>query len=319
MKCNIDIIDKSNNIDFVVCDRVGLCLSEDSKRNVNSQRLINVYDVKTLSNLHQIIGYAKYTYKDCVVLYRGVNKLYDNAMPSAYRNIWDYTKQNEIWKKILINIDFLIKKDAEENKIKFNELNDKWKKQAVAEGIIQHYAGRTTCLDLVDNVWTALWFGYHKYTELKEYYSGRYAAYKPRFGENEVDKYQYVMLFAVENKVDIRSDKEMEPDTNYVIDLREALPSIFIRPHSQHAWLLRSNKRVITEENNYANNVIGILRIETKAVEKWLGDGELMSIGNLFPSPGYDYGYDALLKWDIELSGNTNGKKWNGEIIRYYS
>ena len=318
IKCNIATIDKDNSIDFVVCDKLGLWLSENSKRDINKRRWINVYDVKSLANLHQIIGYAKYTYRNHIILYRGENKLYNNVMPSAYRKIWGEKKQNEIWKKILEDIKFLIKRDERRNKIKFKELNDEWKKQMVAEGIIQHYIGRTTCLDLVDNVWTALWFGYHEYKESKRYESGRYVTYVPRYKGDESNKYQYIILFAVENKVDIKLDIRKEPATNYVIDLREVLPSIFIRPHAQHAWLLRANKRIITAENNYANNVVGVLRIETRVVREWLGNGNLMSMDNLFPAPVLDYGYDILLKWDMELNKN-DGKKWDGNMIRYYN
>ncbi len=92
----IDIINKCNEIDFDVTSECNLKL--DIKRSMIISRKINVYDVKSLAKLHQIIGYAKYKYRNYTVLYRGVNELYQDVMPLAYRNQWDIHKQNEKWK-----------------------------------------------------------------------------------------------------------------------------------------------------------------------------------------------------------------------------
>lgn len=44
-----------------------------------------------------------------------------------------------------------------------------------------------------------------------------------------------------------------------------------------------------------AENVIGIIRIRTDLAAQWLGNGKLLSVENLFPSPAFDQGYDVLL------------------------
>ena len=45
-----------------------------------------------------------------------------------------------------------------------------------------------------------------------------------------------------------------------------------------------------------ASQVIGILRIRIDLADQWLGEGQLLSQANLFPSPMNDYGYDLLLQ-----------------------
>ena len=187
-------------------------------------------------------------------------------------------------------------------------LENEWQKNLLIESVLQHYSRGTTCLDLVDNVWTALWFGYHEYVEGK-YKAGIYVTYKPRseFARSGclVDEYQYILLFTVAARINIRQKGVMKPLYNYVIDLREALPSIFVRPHAQHAWILKSNKVLMDKDNNFANNVIAALRIRTKDACEWLGNGKSLEINSLFFSPIFDYGYDTLLEKD-------------GNIARYY-
>ena len=57
--------------------------------------------------------------------------------------------------------------------------------------------------------------------------------------------------------------------------------------------------------------MIGILKIRIDRTDEWLGNGQLLTQDNLFPSPGYDYGYDLL------LSRNDIFMKTEFEIARY--
>lgn len=191
--------------------------------------------------------------------------------------------------------------DSLKNKLKIDELQNDFYKKIVVESVLQHYGYKTTCLDLVDNVWVALWFGFYKYVENKGYSSGRYATYIPRIARDYecyfsgYTHYQYIILFAIDEKLNVRGEIHDKPKKNYAVDLREALPSIFIRPHAQHAWILKSYNTLMDERSDFANNVIGILRFKSNDVKKWLGNSELLSQNMLFPDPVADYGYDALL------------------------
>lgn len=42
--------------------------------------------------------------------------------------------------------------------------------------------------------------------------------------------------------------------------------------------------------------VVGILRFRIDIVDKWLGNGMLVTQENLFPPPSMDKGYDQLLR-----------------------
>lgn len=295
----VEIIKKNKKADFVVVDKCYLKMSESDKN-----RKVNVYDVQSIANMHQIIGYAKYKYRDYDVLYRGTTSLYDNVMPSLYRDLYDVDKQNEKWKKLLKTMDQLKENKEMIAKLKLDELSDDWKKNLVVEAIIQHYGGKTTCLDVVDNIWIALWFGLNRYVEYKKK-SGRYSTYETR-NENGEDRdlYQFIYLFAVKDNINIRRHDVNKPTGIYSVDLREILTSIFIRPYAQHAWMLKSSSPKIDKNNNYANNVIAILRIKTNISNEWLGDGESLQQYNLFPSPVFDYGYEFLLQYQESRNKN---------------
>ena len=87
---------------------------------------------------------------------------------------------------------------------------------------------------------------------------------------------------------------------NFVeVDLRKALPSIYLRPHAQHALVVRRrDKGNIEQKAGYydmASQVTAILRVRIDRVSNWLGEGTLLTQGNLFPSPSIDQGYNNLL------------------------
>lgn len=89
------------------------------------------------------------------------------------------------------------------------------------EALCQHYGLRTRCIDLVDNIQTALWFAYDR-SFIKD-------DREQRFDEDV----GYVYVIAVPN-----DDTKVK-----IIDLREK-PSNFLRPHTQQAFMMKtSNSR----------------------------------------------------------------------------
>lgn len=112
--------------------------------------------------------------------------------------------------------------------------------------------------------------------------------------------YQYILLIAVPDERVNNGDGIEIMDNMIVVDLRKALPSMFLRPHAQHGLVLRNRGKDCNKAAFYdvSNNVIGILKIRIDRTDKWLGNGQLLTQNNLFPSPGYDYGYDLLLSRD---------------------
>lgn len=81
-------------------------------------------------------------------------------------------------------------------------------------------------------------------------------------------------------------------ENTYVVDLRKALPSTFLRPCSQHGWIVRGKR----EDYCYEDSIACVIRINIDLVNRMLGDGSLVSEENFFPSEEFDEGYKILLQ-----------------------
>lgn len=160
---------------------------------------------------------------------------------------------------------------------------------------MQHYVGRTSFLDVVDNHWIALWMGLHKFQMHGK--GARYCACKKRqllLGDmleqlakdkkllpNE-DIYVYVLLLAMPHATSVPEYGITQTEYFVEVDLRKALPSIYIRPHAQHTLVIKKR-----------------------------GNGYLMTESNIFPSPSLDQGYNTLLM-------RTDIFKHPFEIVKYF-
>ena len=63
------------------------------------------------------------------------------------------------------------------------------------EPLLQHYGIQTTWLDLVDNIWIALWFSCYKATS-----TGRYLSFEKRLKrkEGKSQRYAYIILISAD-------------------------------------------------------------------------------------------------------------------------
>ena len=80
-------------------------------------------------------------------------------------------------------------------------------------------------------------------------------------------------------------------ENTYTIDLRKALPSTFLRPCSQHGWIVRG------KNNDYMfnDNIACVIRLSVELATRMLGNGSLLSQENFFPNEAIDQGYKILL------------------------
>ena len=120
--------------------------------------------------------------------------------------------------------------------------------------------------------------------------------------------FQYILLIAVPFSNN-QPFSGIRTSSDYIeVDLRQALPSTFLRPHAQHGLVLRRKVHQPTSSDvdayDMAPAVIGILKIRIDRVHEWMGNGELLSQNNLFPPPAYDYGYDLLLSRNDLFKGS---------------
>ena len=264
--------------------------------------IVPIYEVSSVHALNQIIGYAKFINKSFGdVYYRGECKLHDSLLPSLFRGRSNISAA-------AASLNGLIRKIINDDRMKKQlnlDISDENSCKLKVEGLLQHYGIKTRFVDVVDNHWVALWMGLNRiqsYKQIQNYYH-----YKEReiplidFIEsakcNETDLFQYILLIAVPGKSQRINNGIFVSDKFYEIDLRQALPSTYIRPHAQHGLVVRKHTQggESLEDYDLASNVVGIIKIRIDRVKQWIGTGELLTQNNLFPPPAYDNGYDILL------------------------
>lgn len=266
---------------------------------------VPVYEVSSIHALNRIVGYAKYineAYGN--VYYRGECRLHPSLKPSLYRHCRKGEKKT---KKLSAVIQKIYNDPTMKNHLNLGNCECEIDKIKI-EGILQHYGVPTRFVDVVDNHWVALWMGLYSIEKPKEY--KQYYHYTKRSvplvefakGDPVSDEllFQYLLLIAVPFP-EKRALSGIQISSDYIeVDLRQAVPSYFLRPHAQHGLLVRrkvhfSRPGLSADEYDMASAVIGIIKMRIDRVNEWLGQGDLLSQENLFPPPAYDFGYDLLL------------------------
>jgi hypothetical protein len=251
-----------------------------------NNRPVEVYQVDTPQTLTQAAGYLKYIHaKDDSegIFYRGENRLHEGLVPSLFRGCTDapcaHTRTgslNQYMAQLRISNTLFGQFDC-----------------MLHEPLLQHYGIRTTWIDLVDNLWVALWFAANK-----AFYTGDRNQYLhfERLDLTRLRKdYIYLLLIGATNTSMTSPGYFPGPQTE-LVDLRVGTPSVFLRPHSQHAVLFRLKGDAGSRALDYSSALRGIIRVRLADAIQWLGDGLMLTPHYLFPSPVYDQGYHILLK-----------------------
>lgn len=263
----------------------------------------HVYEVFTFHGLNQIIGHVKFNNKQCgPIYYRGECKLHPTVLPSLLR-VGKKESSSHI-KNLKKVVDRIITDENFTKTLRLDLCQNEEEKRIVVEALLQHYGVPTRFVDFVDNHWVALWMGLNKVcsaSKVNTYFSYierripmlDIASGKPI---KEEDYYQYILL------VSLPYNQEMSRGIGYhedydEVNLRQTVPSIFLRPHAQHGLVIRKKIHEVTSIADYdmSSAVVAILKIRIDRAKEWLGSGKLLSQGNLFPPPGNDHGYDILL------------------------
>ena len=261
---------------------------------------VPIYEVSTINGLNQIIGYVKFINRYYGRVYsRGEAHLHPSLKPSAARISDNGNKFNSTLSKLrkAIREDNALSNELKLDKSRFDNI--------VIEATLQHYGVSTYCVDAVDNHWVALWFGQNLFEQQRKA-NHIYARYTRRYlpiqispatygGKPENEVYQYLLLIAADgdnyNIHGITRGADVD-----AIDLRRALPSIFLRPHAQHGVILRKRQKDRKAMDwDLASNVVCILRMRIDVVSEWIGRGAMLTQKALVPSPMDDKGYMALL------------------------
>lgn len=301
-----------------------------------SGHTVPIYKIDNTSAFNQLVGYAKFKnagYGN--VYYRGISNLYNNVLPAIMRGrakgipddlnaICETIAKDWRLKESLKLRE--TKPSRDKFQIKANKHIQQFNRYTI-EALLQHYVGRTRFLDVVDNHWIALWMGLHKFQMHGK--GARYCACKKRqllLGDmleqlakdkkllpNE-DIYVYVLLMAMPHATSVPEYGITQTEYFVEVDLRKALPSIYIRPHAQHALVIKKRVKHSDGSASYfdmSKQVVGIIKVRIDIADKWVGNGYLMTESNIFPSPSLDQGYNTLLM-------RTDIFKHPFEIVKYF-
>ena len=276
---------------------------------------IPIFKITSFYLLTQFVGYAKYANrKNGDVFFRGQSSLYEDAVickreerypgyqcsltPSLFR-------KNRVVGKVFSKLATKIANMEKENKHLNGMCNEK------LYPLLQHYGIKTQWIDVVDNLWVALWFATHNFKSIY--------LKSTQYIQTIEKKDGYAFLFLILSDTNRCSEDNNEPgiykgEYTTLVDLRKALPSFYLRPHAQHAYMIKKND--FTKIDDYSDLLTAIIAIPIEDAFSWIGKSGLLSVQSLFPSPYNDCGYQDLLRYvrlvknptkmDIDYYGTIN-------------
>lgn len=254
----------------------------------DKQSSIKVLHINDPHALVKAAGYLKFSHagidKSEAIYFRGERKIYGSLSPTLFRNVHQAkSKDNR-----LCSVNKAVKSFNDTCSI-FKTFGD-----YAHEPLLQHYGIATSWIDLVDNLWVALWFACHQAKASGEI--SQYLHFERRIATSEND-FAYILLVGAD--IDRRNSKKPGyyfGNNTELVDLRMAAPSVFLRPHAQHGLLFRCKGRNNERLNDYSKQIRGVVRVKLRDALDWLGDGKIVGTHSLFPPPFYDNGYQILLE-----------------------
>ena len=260
--------------------------------------------VNSVAGLIQAIGYIKWMVANAKtdvphgVVFRGQCENYPSMAPSLYRNI---SKTSTKPKK-----DALLRAFQESLKIPTGEPIEKYLsvESYYIEPLFQHYGIQTHWLDVVDNIWVALWFACHRCIanfkplisfSLRPCMNHEKANIKKPKKEEFQESYCYIFLLSVPLYGEIHHSGHYISAKTEIIDLRYCIPSIYLRPHTQHGLVMRMKTKTGGTSIDFKESVEAVIRIDLSNALEWIGKDLLLSTRNLFPPPHIDTGLSLLL------------------------
>lgn len=264
---------------------------------VDQQSGKSVLHVRHFSDLMQAIGYVQYTAArtgtNQRIYYRGQEFLYPTDLKAGLYRETNNPKQAD---QIML---------AKVTACQAQSKNLKKMHPIIVEALFQQYGEQTQWLDLVDNVWVALWFACHHawVTERCIHYERR----NPRL-ECSKSPYAYILLIGDEfsdgqNSIGIGPPKMYSGKQSELVDLRYAVPSTYIRPHAQHGLMIRKVPGV-SEDRSLESLLKGVIRMDLADALDWLGHSIPLSPFGMVPPPMFDSGYGELLRLENEMKQN---------------
>ena len=259
----------------------------------------NVYHVTKPHVLIQAAGYLKHVRASSnkSVYFRGQRTLYPTIPPTLYRGL----KTPNARDKRDAEMQLLLKR-IRKQKVIFRAVADH-----AQEPLLQHYGLKTRWLDVVDNVWIALWFACHSAHAFGSH--GQYLHFEKRVPRHlKVDeRFAYILLLESASTPNTKLGPGCFQDAeSATIDLRVAAPSQFVRPHAQHGLVVKALDKNGRAPIDFWPILAGIIRVDLEDALEWLGGGDLLNVHALFPPPPYDFGYQEILN-NLPIPNNMLG------------
>lgn len=264
------------------------------------KKSVPIFYIDSINDLNRFVGMTKYANsKYGNVFLRGQNDVYNSQMkPSILRNITNSNTANISLKEIADSF--------KRNNEHFKDVDD-----AVLYPILQHYGIHTHWLDIVDNIWVALWFGSHcMQTKIVKHHKSERKDKTSRNGASPTEcdlsirftpsmtPFTYVFLLLSDGRSETYLGEHRpgiyEGEKTVLVDIRKVVPSIFIRPHAQHAYTIKSKDP--NKPNALSNCVVGVAKLWTRNVLEWIGNSSVLSLSTLYPSLFDDAGFLSLLE-----------------------
>ena len=203
----------------------------DSTIELDAETGAEVYHTRDPHALIQASGYLKYSLGSHgkAVFFRGQTKNHSTLSPGLYRGCSQHHAQGRreaALKRLLADA-------ASKSKLISKVAPD------VREPLLQHYGLKTTWIDLVDNIWVALWVACHQATATGKHCEFLHFERRLPRKEDAAARFAYVLMVAADNQPSTSSPGRWCGPATEVVDLRVAAPSVFLRPHAQHAVLFR--------------------------------------------------------------------------------
>lgn len=286
------------------------------------RRLQNEWVVWSVSNpneLTAVAGYLRYKAQHGIAFYRGESSLHSSMLASAFRPHADGSGHSGLTQlqfdthaaAMRNYVDALFGSPCTcksgpfsfKNAHRCAEVTKRTQQtsaalvsgtyRAVVEPLLQHYGVKTRWLDVVDNIWVALWFACFQQVS-----SRRYAHHVKRSISREgLGAKAYVIVFQTEPLSDTQVPGYRVGPATRAVDLRYSVPSIYLRPHAQHGALIAPAVVVGNPMGSLHQRVAGVIEVGLSDALDWLGTGSMTSAGTLFPSASFDDGYRRLLDY----------------------
>ena len=210
------------------------------KMQILKIKRVSILDLPSPQLLAAFSSYLKYQHQGKVYC-RGERHFYESTIPSLFRDIDD--NEIEIRKKAFDGLVTSLPDLFTSKRFKNEDFRP----------LLQHYGIKTDWLDLVDDIFVALWFSNN--------------------GSNET--FSYIKFFS-DNDLEIRK-------------LRENHSSLSLRPHCQHGLSATKNAQWNRENIDFNDCLIAIVRIPN--VPKMHLSGYIFTDEYMFPNEELDNTY----------------------------